>query len=159
MMNKLIPIIVVAVILILIVFISTKKNDISGFYTAPSSFLQKSGLTKQVFYFNKISNGSYDVYIYMQMGDDVIINGLYTCNLSNGNLILDKKFSSNSDDEDEQSEDTQNEKIDGFLPKKMSIKIENDNCKISLMEDDTLWVLLYKDCELSDLASVADASQ
>jgi len=134
--NILIGICITVIILILIVLVSTRTKVLNGFYVAPSSFLEHSGLSILVMYFTHISGSRYSLYIVLGFNNEVSINKMYDATYDGKTLIIDGASS---------------EKINELLPSTLNTIVESDMNKLTLMSGDTAWAVLYKNHEMSSL--------
>lgn len=114
-------------------------EKLDGFWIAPETFLEESGSDNVVFYINT-KDDSMNMYVLIQEGENMLVNECIDVDMKKKISISECIFdvSVKSDMEND------------LLPSEFNIKYEKEG-KILVYKDDTIYALLYKDNQYSDI--------
>lgn len=129
------------IILAIIIFIFTsvcENDELVGFYKAPETFLEDAEIQSMLLYIGKKTNGKRDAHMIVTAGDEVVINTSFSVKITK--KILSSKY-----------EFECLEPINDTYPTKLTMEFDKVSKRMTLVDGDTVYAVIYKDNELSDI--------
>lgn len=122
------------IIVLFIVLFSCTRYSLVGVWTANEDFLETSGLSKVILYISEKKRGWYPAFLYASTTDTIESNKI-KIKLRNGKIFI------NGSD---------------ILPEEAKINICKKRNILTIYNGDTVYLELYKDNILSDMANAAN---
>lgn len=139
----------------------TEMNHLNGFWETNKTFNDESGLSIFTMYIGKCSNGVYPVYILMVDTDEnILINTPSNMSLSRTSLLNFKlPFTSKPSSVFKEFNATFTDLESEFMPNMVTLKYFPQSCKVVLVGNDTIYGCLFKNLELTEMASIKDENK
>lgn len=139
----------------------TEMNHLNGFWETNKTFNDESGLSIFTMYIGKCSNGVYPVYILMVDTDEnILINTPSNMSLSRTSLLNFKSpFTSEPSSVFKEFNATFTDLESEFMPNMVTLKYFPQSCKVVLVGNDTIYGCLFKNLELTEMASIKDENK